>query len=166
MLLNLQQKKNFVLRLKDKLIKSKYIILIKFLKFKVNDLNKLRLEINKYKKLYLVVLKNKLFKLAIQNTKYNFLNKYIVGSMILFCSYNITNKDILWNILINFILNNKKNLVINAFVYNNKLISLKIVNKLIKYNTIDKAFIYFINYLKNISIVRLLNVLLIIKNNK
>ncbi len=161
MLLNLKDKKKIVLELKNNLNKSLSIILIGFKNISCNNLNNLR------KKMYninsfLVVLRNNLLKFAVKDTEISFLSNYLIGPTIICYSYDIISNFLkLLNIYFNKF---KDKLFLRAIVINKKLISLNLSKKLIKLNTINKSLIYFISYLKNISILKFLRVLINIKN--
>ncbi len=162
MLLKFKDKKKLVFKLNNNLIKCVSIVLVSFKNFQCNILNSLRKKIYENNS-FMLVLKNNLLKLAIKNTKIDFLNKFILGPSIIFYSYKNIN-NILKILYYNNIYKNK--FTLRCLIYKNKNISLSLKDKLIKLDNFDKAIFYFCYYIKNITILKFLNILLKLKNLK
>lgn len=162
-MLSLSKKKKYILDIKKIINKSICIIILNYNKLLVNDLNKFRKRLKK-NNCFIFFIKNSLFKYCILNNNLNFLKKYLIGS--LFIIYTYIDYGILSKILY-FNLNKYKNKIfIKAVCINNKLISLNIYKKLSFLYNKKKSLEYFFYYLKNISIIRFLKILLVIKNIK
>ncbi len=161
MLLNFKNKKKLVLNLKKQLNKSLSILVFNFNNLSSNNLNNLRKIINKNNS-FIKVIKNNLLKLSVKDTKLKILIKFLSGPTII--CYSLNSISILSKILLPFI-NNETFILKHVFI-NKKLISLELNKKLSYFNNKKKAVLYFIYYLRKISILRLLNILKIVKKNK
>ncbi len=163
MLLKFKDKKKIVSKLNNNLLKCLFIILINFKNFKCNSLNILRKEIYKCDA-FILVLRNNLLKLAIKNTNISFLSKFIIGPSILIYS----NKKNINNIFKILYLNDnyKDNFALRCLIYEGRNISLDIKDKLIILDNFNKSISYFCYYLKSITILKILNILLILKSFK
>ncbi len=162
MLLKINKKKNIIKKLKYNLDKSISIFLIGFKNISCNDLNNLRKKINKLNS-FITILRNNLFKLAIKDTDISFLYKYLIGPTILCYSFDDINNIII--LLYNYILKYKNILFLRSVVINKKLIKLKLIKRIIKFKNFKNSLLYFIFYLKNISFLRIIRILLKIKES-
>ncbi len=161
MLLKFKDKKKIVNELHNNLVNCLSIILVSFKNIKCNYLNILRKKFYENES-FMMVIKNNLLKLAIKNTNINFLSKFIKGPSILFYS----DKDINKILKILYFYDNyyKFNFLIRSLIYKGKCISLELKDKLINLNNFKKSIYYFCFYIKNITILRFLNILLKLKN--
>ncbi len=160
MLLKINDKKYIVKKFKFNLNKSICIFLIGFKNLSCNKLNNIRKEIRKVDS-YIYILKNSLFKLSIKDTNINFIKKYLIGSnMICYSFINIIDIITLLDIYLNKYSNK---LYLKVLLVNNKIVNKLLIKNIIKFNTFNKSLFYLLFVLKNISIFRIIRVLLNIK---
>ncbi len=160
MLLKINYKKNIVNKFKKDLNKSVSIFLIGFKNISCNKLNNIRKEVRKINS-FIFVLKNNLFKLSIKDTDISFINKYLINSNIICYSFgDIVNIIKLLNF---YLIKYKKELFLKILLINKKKVKKRLINNIIKFNTFKKSLIYLLFILKNISVLRIINVLLYIK---
>ncbi len=163
MSLNLKNKKKYILNMKSRINKCYSILIISFNKLKCNDLVFLRKNSNK-NKFFISIIYNKLFKIVLDKLKLSFLKNKIIGSTLIF--YSLKSYSYPSFIYEKFLYKYKYKIKLNAICINKKLVSYNIHKKISLLNNIKKSLRYLIFYIKNISIIKFLNVLLIVKNNK
>ncbi len=163
MSLSLKSKKKYILNMKYKINKCLSILIIKFNKLKSNDLVFLRKNSNK-KGFFISVIHNKLFYIILNKLKLNFFKNKIVGSTLIFYSINSYSYP---SVIFEKFFNKYKNKIkLNYVIINKKLVNYNIHKKISLLYNIKKSLEYLIFYIKNISIIKFLRVLLIIKKNK
>ncbi len=163
MSLNLKKKKKCVLNIKNILDKSLSILIINYYSLKSNDLNIIRKDLRKDNS-FIFVVRNSLFKIAICNTVLSKIKCKIFGPIIIFYSFKSYNiPSFKYEKFLNFY---KNNLILKYVYINKKIVSYNFHKKISNFYNIKESLLYFIYFLKNISIIRFLNILLIIKNSK
>ncbi len=163
MLFTLKEKKKYVLNISNKLNKCLSLLIINFNKIKANDINYLRKKIyKKYSFFYIV--RNNLLRIVLNKIKLNFLIKFFKGSILIFGSEKYYSyPSMIFEKY--FTLYNKK-FILKSICINKKLVSYDIHKKISLFYNKKRSFKYLFYYLKNISIIKFLSILLIIKNKK
>ncbi len=163
MSLNLKDKKKYILDMKNKINNCLSIIIINFNKLKSNDLVNLRKNSNK-KGFYISIIHNNLFKIILNKLNLKCLINKIVGSILIF--YSLKSYSYPSVIFEKFLVKYKDKIKLNTVYINKKIVNYNFHKKISFLNSTKKSLEYFINYIRNISIIKFLYVLLIIKNNK
>ncbi len=163
MFLNFEDKKKIVSKINNEVNKSLSVAILNFCNFSSNDLNVLRRDIKKYNSCIFVV-RNSLLKISLKNTKFDALCSFISGP-IFFC-YSKLCYSSLSQIVCKYLNKYSKKLFLKAISINGKIISFELNKKLSYLTNIGIALKYFLFCLKNISIFKLLRVLVLFKNTK
>ncbi len=160
MLLKIIDKKKYVLNIKDKLKKSSFIVILNYYNLSSNELNFFRKEI-KSNNGFVFVVHNNLLKISVSNTKIDFLKKYFLGPIIICFSYEYNSN--ICKILNKYIHKYNNKIILKSMCIDNKLISCNIIKKIFLLSTKKKAIQYFIFYFVNMTILRLINILIFFK---
>ncbi len=162
-MLNYIIKKKIVANTQNYLNKTVMLIVMNYKNLLSTELNILRSSFNHYNALVQVI-HNNLFKLVIKNTCYKSLIKPIVGPTIVI--YVFVNLFIINKLLIFYIQKYKDKLIVRDLILDKKCITYNVFKKLSFIYTQKIALFVFIQLLKKITINKLLNVLVLIKNLK
>ncbi len=160
MLLKIKDKKKYILNIKNELKKSSFIVVLNYYNLSSNELNFFRKNI-KNNNGFIFVAHNNLLKISVINTKIEFLKNYFIGPIIICFSYKYNNN--ICKILNKYIDKYNNKIILKSMCIDNKLISLNIVKKIFLLSTKNKALQYFIFYFRNITILRLINILIFLK---
>ncbi len=163
MSLSLENKKKYILNMKYKIDNCLSILIINFKKLKSNDLIFLRKNSNK-KGFFISIIHNKLFKIILNKLNLNFLVEKINGSILIF--YSLKSYSYPSLIFEKFIFKYKNKIRLNTICINKKIVDYSIHKKISLLSSKKKSLKYLIVYIKNISIIKLLYILLIIKDIK
>ncbi len=163
MSLSLKDKKKYIFNMKNIIDNCLSIIIINFNKLKSNDLVNLRKNSNK-KGFYISVIHNNLFKIVLNKLNLKCLINKIIGSILIF--YSLESYSYPSVIFEKFLVKYKNKIKLNTVYINKKIVNYDFHKKISFLNNTKKSLKYLIEYIKNISIIKFLHILLIIKNNK
>ncbi len=163
MSLNLSNKKKYIFNMLDKINNCLSILIINFNKLKSNDLVFLRKNSNK-KGFFISVIHNNLFKIVLDKLNLKILKSKIIGSILIF--YSLKSYSYPSLVFEKFLLKYKDKIKLSAICINKKIVDYNFHKKISLLNNVKSSLQYLVNYIKNISIIRFLYILLIIKNNK
>ncbi len=155
------KKKKYILDIKKIINESSSLVVLNYNNISSNDLNEFRKKLRKNKS-FVLVINNNLFKISILDTKLYFLKKFFSGSIII--CYTKKKYGLLSKILYKSFSKYNKKFLLKAVCIKKKLISFDIYKKLSFLFNKKKSLEYLIFYLKNISIIKILRILLFIKN--
>ncbi len=163
MKLTFKEKKKYVLNISNKIKKCLSLLIINFNKLIVNEINFIR-KILYNKDVFIYVVRNNLLKIAVVKINLFVLKKFFNKPIIILGSlYSYSYPSKIFEKY--FKLYNNK-FILKSIYINKKIVSYDIHKKIsILYNK-KKSLQYLIFYLKNISIIKILRILIIIKNRK
>ncbi len=162
MILKFQKKEEIVLKAQNTIKKHLIIILLSFKKISSNEINYFRRDFFK-KNFFIFVTRNNLFKIIFKKINIDILKKFFFQTTMIVCS----KKDYtIFKLVDHYLQKYKDKLFLKAIYINKKLTSDKVNKKLVIFSDITQAMFYFIFLIKNLSILRLLNLLNIIKEQK
>ncbi len=166
MALKLTEKKKVVLNIKKNINKSLSIIILHYVGLTSNEINDIRKNINKNSNNNVLIIKsrNSLLKLSVKNTIFECLSNYFINSILVILSFNFP--GFASSLLEPYLKKYKDKLELKSLFVEGKIISLSLNDKLSKFISIDKALTYFIYFIKKISVMKIINVLLLISKKK
>ncbi len=160
--LKFKNKKKIIFNVINKIKKAFILFLLKFNNINANDMNLLRRKIFN-DGLYIISIKNSLLKIVLKKTKFNILKEFLYSSV--FLIYSLEN-FLSFKYVNNYLNNFKNKLKLKAICMKNKLINLDINKKIIFLYNINKSITYLVFLIKNLSIIKILNILNIVKRIK
>ncbi len=163
MSLSLNNKKKYIFNMLNRINNCLSILVINFNRLKSNDLVYLRKNSSK-KGFFISVIHNNLFKIVLDKLNLKILKSKIIGSTLIF--YSLKSYSYPSLIFEKFLFKYKNKIKLNTICINKKIVDYNFHKRISLLNNVKISLQYLINYIKNISIIKFLHVLLIIKNNK
>lgn len=162
MSINIQKKQKIVSEIKKIANISLSAVIVNINKINSNEINQIRY-LGRKNEVYMLVVRNTLLYRAIKNTQFECLKKCLIGSTLI--AFSLKHASSAARLLKNFC-NKNKNLKIKAASFDGLFLKADKIDYLANQLTHEEAIIKIILVLKELSINKLVRILIAIKNKK